>query len=61
MEQRVLEGTVWVREPAHPSRSWAEGDKYTELQAHAKPPSPLIFLKQRINVPAAWGGKFLWL
>lgn len=35
------------------------GDKYTELQAHAKTPSPLIFLKQRINVPGAWGGQFL--
>lgn len=34
------------------------GDKYTELQGHAKTLSPLIFLKQKANVRAAWGGQF---
>lgn len=29
------------------------GDKYTDLQAHAKPLSLFIFLKQRMNVLAA--------
>lgn len=33
------------------------GGKYTELQAHAKQ-SPLIFIKQMVNVLVAWVGDF---
>lgn len=33
------------------------GGKYTELQAHAEQ-SPLIFIKQRVNMLVAWVGSF---
>lgn len=36
------------------------GGKYTELQAHAKQ-SPVIFIKQKVNMPRGMGGKLLYL
>lgn len=56
VEQRILEGTVWVQEPARPARGIN-----TQSFKHMQNQSPLIFFKWRINMPAACDGQFLWL